>query len=78
MLILHEVDTNTCRNNNKKMKKYLPTTFFQTIFLWKTVYMIRNSIWQKGVFLFSDPMGIPYDLYETINFSLNCGDHHIC
>ena len=77
MLISHEVDKNTHRNN-KMMKKYFPITFLQSLFLWKTIYMVWNFIWEEGFFVFSDPMGIPYDMYESFNFCFNCWDHHMC
>ena len=77
MPILREVNTNT-RRNNKIMKKYLSSTFFRPLFLWKNTHMIgKHHLARLGFFLFSDPMDIPYDMYVSLIFCLICRNHHV-
>ena len=54
------------------------TIFLKSIFVWKAVDVIWNTIWQKSVPLFTDPVCTPNHFYKGVKFSLHNGDHYVC
>ena len=51
---------------NKSLQHKELTTLFQVIFLRETVYVIWDPIWQCGLLLHSDSMGVPNSFPENI------------
>lgn len=66
------------KRETRGTKSLIPTTFLQSIFLWKTVNVVWHSIRKESVFLLTDPVTVPYHIYKGVDFPLNYWYHHIC
>ena len=54
------------------------TTFLKSVFVWKAVDVNWDTIWQKCVPLFTDPVCIPNHFNKSVKFSLHSWDHYVC
>lgn len=55
----------------------IPTTFLQSIFIWKIVNVVWHSIWKESGFLLTYPVTVPYHIYKGVDFPLNYWCHHV-